>query len=403
MAIRWIDDHYNAEVITVTVDVGQADDLQAIEKKAKLIGALRHYSIDAKREFAEDYVFPAIKANALYQSKYPVSTALARPLIASKLVEIAKKENAMGVAHGCTGKGNDQVRFDVTIKSLHPKLKIIAPIREWKLTRDEEIKYAQKNDIPVPVGLSNPYSVDQNLWGRSIECGILEKPEFEPPPEVYEWTNAPEKAPEAPEYVSIDFDSGVPVSVNGRRYDAVKLIKTLNFLGGKHAVGRIDHIEDRLVGIKSREVYECPGATILIEAHRDLEKSVLTRHELLFKLQADQQWTLLVYDGLWSDPLKDDLDAFMEHTQQRVTGKVKLKLYKGSAQVVGRSSPMSLYDNSLATYDVGSTFDQAWSNGFIEIWSMPTVVANATKRKAVSRVIAKPIPRANNHHRPRNK
>jgi argininosuccinate synthase len=345
--------------------------------------------MDAKTAFVENYVYPAIKANALYETKYPVSTALARPLIAEKLVEIAHKEDAVGVAHGCTGKGNDQVRFDVTVKALDPKLKIVAPAREWKLSREEEIQYAEKHGIPIPVDLEKPYSIDQNLWGRSIECGVLENPSTEPPVNVYEWTSSPEGAPETPEYVDIEFEKGVPVAVSGERLSPVELVKRLNYIAGKNSVGRIDHIEDRLVGIKSREVYECPAAIVLIEAHRELEKLVLTRHEVWFKQSIDNEWTNLVYTGLWDDPLKKALDAFIETTQERVTGKVRMKLYKGSAQVVGRTSPMSLYDISLATYSPASTFDQSWSNGFIEIWAMPTIVANLRSRLNTTEAIQK--------------
>ena len=383
--VHWIKEKYGYDVITVTADVGQADDLAEVEKKSKLIGATRHYTLDLKQEFLHEYVFPAIAANALYESKYPISTALARPLIAKKLVEVAHKEHARAVAHGCTGKGNDQVRFEVTIKALDPKLKIVAPVREWKLPREQEIHYAEEHGIPVPVDLEKPYSVDQNIWGRSIECGILENPSNEPPPDVFEWTNAPENAPQAAEYVTIEFDRGAPVAINGKRLTPIELVKKLNYIGGKHSIGRIDHIEDRLVGIKSREVYECPAATILIEAHRELEKLVLTRHEVWFKEQIDREWTNLVYTGLWNDPLKDDLDAFIAKTQEHVTGEVKIKAYKGSVTVVGRTSPLSLYDTGLATYDASTTFDQTWSEGFIEIWAMPTVVANARRREHSSK------------------
>ncbi len=385
VAIRWIKEKYGYQVVTLTVDVGQVDNLPEVEKKSKFVGASNHYTVDAKREFVEDYIFPSIKANALYEWKYPVSTALARPLIARKLVEVAHREKAVGVAHGCTGKGNDQVRFEVAIKAHDPELKVIAPVREWNLSREEEIRYAEKHAIPVPVDLEKPYSVDQNLWGRSVECGILEDPSVEPPPEIYEWTSPPEEAPEKPEYVKINFDGGRPVALNGRALGPVEIVRELNLLGGRHAVGRIDHIEDRLVGIKSREIYECPAAVILIEAHRELEKTVLTRHEVWFKQQIDTEWTNLVYTGLWNDPLKEDLDGFIEKTQERVTGEVRMKLYKGSVQVVGRKSPMSLYEPDLATYDSSSTFDQSWSKGFISIWAMPTVVANARKRQQQSK------------------
>ncbi len=378
--IKWLQEKYNADVITVTVDVGQQENLKEIEEKAKTLKVLKHYSIDAKHEFATNYVFSAIKANALYEEKYPVSTALSRPLIASKMVEIAKEEGAVAVAHGCTGKGNDQVRFDVSISSLAPNLKIIAPVREVGLTRDEEIKYAKANGIQIPTS-TNPYSIDQNLWGRSIECGPLEHPDQEPPEDAFEWTVSPEKAPSTPEYVTIKFKGGVPVAINEESLNPVTLIETLNKTAGKHGVGRIDHIEDRLVGIKSREVYECPAATVLLEAHKDLEKMVLTRHEATFKQQIDTQWTLLAYIGLWMDPLREDLEAFIDETQERVDGEVQVKLYKGGLRVVGRSSPMSLYDLNLATYEIQTTFNQSFSKGFIELWGLQTKTFNALKKK----------------------
>lgn len=378
--IKWLQEKYDAEVVTVTLDVGQKEDLKAIEEKAYKLGVLRHYSIDAKEEFAKNYIFPAIKANALYEGKYPVSTALSRPLIALKLVEVAELEGAEAVAHGCTGKGNDQVRIEVSVKALNPKLKVIAPVREWGMTRDAEIEYAKKHGIPIPVDKSKPYSIDQNLWGRSIECGILEYPDKEPPEDAFEWTVPPEKAPNEPEYVTIGFEEGVPRYLNGIAMNPVELIETLNDIAGRHGVGRIDHMEDRLVGIKSREIYECPAATVIIEAHKDLEKLVLTRHEVLFKQHIDLEWAYLVYAGLWMDPLREDLDAFINKTQERVTGEVKVKLYKGYAKVVGRSSSYSLYDLSLATYNIESTFDQSAAYGFIELWGLATRVARALKR-----------------------
>jgi len=381
VAVKWMQEKYNAEVVTVTVDVGQQEDLGKIERNSKLVGAVKHYSIDARQEFVQDYAFRAVKANALYEEKYPLSSALSRPLIVNKLVEVARAEGATAVAHGSTGKGNDQVRFDVTIKSMAPDLKIIAPIREWNLPRDEEIKYAERNGIPIPVDLDNPYSIDQNLWGRSIECGVLEDPSHEAPEEIFEWTVPPEKAPSSPEVISVEFDEGVPVTIGGRKMHPVEIVGTLNTKAGSHGVGRIDHMEDRLVGIKSRECYECPAATVLLEAHKELEKTVLTRHELSFKQQVDAQWTFLAYAGLWMDPLREDLEGFIDKTQERVTGEVKLKLYKGSATIVSRSSPFSLYDSNLATYNIETTFDQTWSSGFIEIWGLPTKVANILKAK----------------------
>jgi len=381
ICVKWLQEKYGCEVITVTLDVGQGKDFDVISEKAKNLGVLKHYSIDAKEEFARGYVFPASKANALYQGKYPVSSALSRPLIASKMVEIARKEGATAAAHGCTGKGNDQVRFDVTIKALAPDLKIIAPVREWNMTRDKEIEYAQSHGIPVSTSPGSPYSIDQNLWGRSIECGILEHPDQEPPEEVFEWTAPIEKTPDEPEYLTLEFADGVPVGVNGEKIGPVHLIQKLNKIGGSHGVGRVDHMEDRLIGIKSREVYECPAATVILEAHRDLEKTVLTRHENMFKQQVDVQWAFLAYAGLWMDPLREDLEGFINRTQERVSGEVKLKLHKGGVRVVGRSSPFSLYDLNLATYDIGTTFDQRASKGFIELWGLPTVLARSLKTK----------------------
>jgi argininosuccinate synthase len=377
---KWLTQKYEFDVITVTLDVGQHVDLKAAEEKARRLGVKEHFSINAEDEFAANYVFPAIKANALYEEKYPISTALSRPLIATKIVEIAKKENAVAVAHGCTGKGNDQVRFEVTIKALAPDLKVIAPVREWGLSRDREIEFAKANDIPIP-HLADPYSIDQNLWGRSIECGPLEDPSLEPPEEVYEWTVQPEKAPDKAEYVKIQFESGVPTAINGETYKPAALIKTLNKIAGQHGIGRIDHIEDRLIGIKSREVYECPAATVLLEAHKDIEKLVLTRHEMLFKHHVEAQWTFLTYTGLWLDPLREDLEAFINKTQERVSGETRIKMYKGNVRVVGRSSAVSLYDKQLATYDIHTTFDQSNSEGFIDLWGLQTRAASSLKRK----------------------
>ena len=379
--IKWLQEKYNAEVITVTVNVGQPENLVEAEEKANNLGVLKHYSIDAKDEFAKDYVFPAIKANALYEGKYPISTTLSRPLIVKKMVEIAEKHGATALAHGCTGKGNDQVRFDISIGALAPDLKIIAPVREWSMTRAEEIEYAKANGIPVSTA-AKKYSIDQSIWGRSIECGILEDASQEPPEDAYEWTVSPEKAPNTPEYVTITFEAGAPVALNGEALAPLALIEALNEKAGKHGVGRIDHIEDRMVGIKSREIYECPAATVLIEAHKDLEKMVLTRHEVLFKQQIDAQWTFLAYAGLWLDPLREDLDAFIAKSQENVSGEVRVKLYKGNAQIVGRSSPMSLYDQNLVNYNIKTGFNQAYSKGFIELWGLQTRMSNVLKRKA---------------------
>jgi argininosuccinate synthase len=379
--IKWLQEKYNADVVTVTVNVGQPENLTEVEEKALNLGVSKHYSIDAKDEFAADYVFPAIKANALYEGKYPISTSLSRPLIVKKMVEIAENEGATGLAHGCTGKGNDQVRFDISIGSLAPDLKIIAPVREWSMTRAEEMEYAKTRGIPVSTA-AKKYSIDQSIWGRSIECGVLEDASQEPPEDAFEWTVSPEKAPSTPEYVTIGFEAGVPVALNKKPSAPLALIETLNKMAGKHGVGRIDHIEDRLVGIKSREVYECPAATVLLEAHKDLEKLVLTRHEVLFKQQIDAQWTFLAYAGLWMDPLREDLEAFINKSQENVRGEVRVKLYKGGFQVVGRSSPMSLYDKNLVNYNIKTGFNQAYSKGFIELWGLQTRMYNVLKRKA---------------------
>jgi argininosuccinate synthase len=377
--IKYLQEKYEAQVITVTVDVGQQEDIKAAKEKAKKLGVLKHFSIDAKNEFAKDYIFPAIKANALYEGKYPISTSLSRPLIAKKMVEIAEKEGATGLAHGCTGRGNDQVRFDVTLGSLAPEMKIIAPVREWGMTRDEEIAYAKAKGIPVS-NVAKKYSIDASVWGRAIECGLLEDASQAPPEDAYEWTTSPEKAPNTPEIVTIQFEAGVPVAVNGKIMMPLKLIEEVNKIAGKNGVGRIDHIEDRLVGIKSREVYECPAATVILEAHKDLEKMVMTRHEVLFKQQIDAEWVFLAYAGLWVDPLKDDLDAFINKSQENVTGEVKLKLYKGSLQVIGRSSPNSLYDKNLANYNIKTSFNQSYSKGFIELWGLQTRMYNTLKK-----------------------
>ena len=379
--IKWLQEKYNSKVITVTVDVGQQENLEEVETKAKNLGVLNHYSIDAKEEFATDYVFPAIKANALYEGKYPISTSLSRPLIVTKMVEVAEKEGATGFAHGCTGKGNDQVRFDVTVGALAPDLKIIAPVREWDMTRDEEITYAKTKGIPI-TSAAKKYSIDQSIWGRSIECGVLEDASQEPPEDAFEWTASPLEAPDMPQYVTLKFEAGVPVALNGETLSPLALIEKLNLIAGKHGVGRIDHIEDRLVGLKSREIYECPAATVLLEAHKDLEKMVLTRHEVLFKQQIDAQWTFLAYTGLWVDPLRDDLEAFINKSQANVCGEVRVKLYKGGLQIVGRSSPMSLYDKNLVNYNIKTSFNQSYSKGFIELWGLQTRMYNILKRKA---------------------
>jgi argininosuccinate synthase len=374
VCIKWLQEKYKVDVVTLTVDLGQQEDLDEIGKRSLAIGAKNHHTIDVKDEFVSGYVFRAIKANALYEGKYPLSTALGRPLIAKKLVEVAEEEDAFAVAHGCTGKGNDQVRIDVTVRALNPSLKVIAPVREWNMTRDQELVYAREHGIPVRASKSI-YSIDQNLWGRSVESGPLENPDQEPLPGAFEWTTLPEDAPDAPGYLEIEFMAGIPVKVNGRQMKPLNLIEYVNRFAGSHGIGVVDHMEDRLVGIKSREVYECPAASAIIEAHMDLEKLVLTRHELAFKAQVEREWAWLVYSGLWLEPLRSELDRFVDATQSRVSGKVRLKLYKGGMRVVGRSSEYSIYKLDLSTYNGASSFDQRDSVGFIELWGLQSRMA----------------------------
>jgi len=392
VAIPWLTETKGAEVVAVTVDVGQPVDLEKVRKKAKASGAVKAYVADARREFAEEFIAPALRANALYEGVYPLSTALARPLIARHLVEVARKEGAEFVAHGCTGKGNDQVRFDLSTTSLAPELAVIAPAREWSMNREEEIAYARDHGVPVDATLASPYSVDENLWGRSVECGILEDPSVEPPEEAYGWTCAPTDAPGEPEYVNIVFEQGMPVTVNGRRAPLDELIVELNRTAGAHGVGRIDHLESRVVGIKSREVYECPAATVLIAAHQALEALVLPRDLLDFKRSVEQRYSQLIYDGLWFTPLKTALDAFVAATQARVSGEVSVKLFKGSARVAGRRSPLALYQPSLATYSSGDQYPRQMAEGFIYVWGLPARTWAAVGARASPVVAPAPDP-----------
>jgi len=372
VAIKWLAEKYDVDVVAVAVDVGEEKNYEEIREKALKIGAVSAYVIDAKEEFAREFVLPALKANALYEGRYPLSAALSRPLIAKKVVEIARSEGAKMVAHGSTGKGNDQVRFEVSFMALAPDLKIVAPVREWGLSREEEIEYARSRGIPVPVKKEKPYSLDVNLWGRSIECGPIEDPEAEPPEDAFLWTVSPLEAPDEPEYVEIEFNEGEPIALNGKKLSLSSLISKLNEMGGRHGVGRIDMVENRLVGIKSREVYEAPAATILITAHKDLEALTLSREILHFKQNyIDTKFAEIVYYGLWFSHLRECLEAFVNEAEKFVSGKVRLKLFKGSCQPVGRSSPYSLYDLSLATYGEGDIFDQKLSEGFVQIWGLP--------------------------------
>ncbi len=381
VAIKMIAEKYDAQVATLTVNVGQVEDLEAIRERALHIGAVEALIVDATEEFVDEYVFPAVKANALYEGVYPLATALARPLMVKHLVRAARKIGADYIGHGCTGKGNDQVRFEAGIAALDPNLKVIAPMREFNLKRDYELEYAARHGIPVEAKATS-YSIDENIWGRSIECGPLEDAGQEPPGDAYAWTSAPEDAPAKPAYLEIGFESGVPVKLNGEVLYPVEMIKALNRLGGIHGVGRIDHIESRLVGIKSREVYEAPAAAILLKAHQDLESLVLTKDVLHYKPALETAFAGLVYNGLWFSPLCTALQAFFQATQQHVTGTVKVKLFKGSAIVVGRTSTHSLYVKNLATYDGLDEFDQNSSKGFIDIWSLPLKVNNKINGKA---------------------
>jgi len=381
VAIKWIKEKYEYDVIALGIDVGEGKNPEAIREKALKVGAVKAIMIDAKELLAKEYILPALKANALYEGKYPLSSALSRPLISKLLVQTAEEEEAVAVAHGCTGKGNDQVRFEVSIQALNPDLKIVAPVREWGMSRDEEIAYADKNGIPIPVNLDNPFSIDANIWGRACEAGVLENPWNEAPEAAFAMTNPIELTPDEPEYIEIDFVQGTPVGLNGEEMNLVAIIEKLNELGGKHGVGRIDHIENRLVGIKSREVYENPAALILINAHKELEFLTLPREVSQFKTTIDQQMAKLIYEGLWFSPLKNALDAFVDETQKSVSGKIRVKLFKGNHTVVGRKSANSLYSEELATYSTGDAFKHNDAVGFINLWGLPTKVYSQVQQK----------------------
>ena len=370
VCLKWFEQQ-GAEPYALYLDLGQGEPTEDVKQKALKIGAADAFVKDAKVEFAEEYVAPAIKANALYGGKYPLFTALGRPLIAKKLVEVACEVGATHIAHGSTGKGNDQVRFDVTTASIAPDLTVVAPVRDWKMSRPEEMAYAEKHGIPVPITKESPYSVDANLFGRSIEAGPLEDPDHEPTEDVFELTANPEEAPNTPEYIEIGFSEGLPVSLNGEELPLVELIANLNHITGAHGVGRVDMIEDRLVGIKSREIYECPAALTIIQAHKELETMTLTKDVLRFKATVEQRYAELTYDGLWFTPLKAALDAFIAETQKTVTGTIRFKLYKGLSTTAGRTASRALYSKELATYDPNSTFDEAAAAGFIALWGLP--------------------------------
>ncbi|MDE0573256.1 argininosuccinate synthase [Demequina sp. B12] len=377
VAIGWIADATGAEVIAVAVDVGQGgEDLEVIRQRALDCGAVEAYVADARDEFAEEYCMPALKANGLYQDKYPLVSGLSRPVIVKHLVAAAREFGGSTVAHGCTGKGNDQVRFEVGITSIAPDLKCIAPVRDLALTRDKAIEYAGRHNLPIETTKSNPFSIDQNVWGRAIETGFLEDIWNSPTKDVYNYTDDP-AFPPVPDEVTISFERGVPVAIDGEKVTPLQAIEILNRRAGAHGVGRIDIVEDRLVGIKSREVYEAPGAIALIEAHRELENVCLEREQARFKRGVEQKWGELVYDGMWSSPLKDSLDAFIEDTQEYVSGDVRMVLHGGRATVTGRKSDVGLYDFNMATYDEGDAFDQSAARGFIEIYGLAAKQAAA--------------------------
>lgn len=386
VAVQWLKEK-GYEVIACCLDVGEGKDLDFVQEKALKVGASKSFVIDAKEEFAKEYALLALQSHALYEGKYPLVSALSRPLIASKLVEIAEQENATAVAHGCTGKGNDQVRFEVSIAALNPSLEVIAPVREWKWSREEEIQYAKEKGIPIPINLDSPYSIDQNLWGRSNECGILEDPWAAPPEDAYDLTSSLEQSPDEADVVEITFQQGVPVELDHVAYPLHEIISKLNVLAGKHGVGRIDHVENRLVGIKSREVYECPGAVTLLKAHKELEDLTLVKELAHYKPVIEKKMTELIYEGLWFSPLNKALKAFLDQTQVYVNGVVRVKLFKGHAIVEGRKSPNSLYDENLATYTKADEFDHDAAVGFIQLWGLPTKVSamvNAEKKEKVT-------------------
>jgi len=377
VAIGWIADATGAEVVAVAVDVGQGgEDLEVIRQRALDCGAVEAYVADARDEFANEYCMPALKANALYHDKYPLVSALSRPVIVKHLVKAAREFGATTVAHGCTGKGNDQVRFEVGIVSLAPELKCIAPVRDLALTRDRAIEYAERHNLPIATTKKNPFSIDQNVWGRAVETGFLEDIWNAPTKDVYDYTDDP-AFPPVPDEVLITFERGIPVAIDGQPVTPLQAIEEMNRRAGAQGVGRIDIVEDRLVGIKSREIYEAPGAIALIEAHREMENVTLEREQARFKKRIADEWTELVYDGMWSSPLKKSLDAFIEDTQEYVSGEIRMELHGGKATVTGRRSDVGLYDFNLATYDEGDTFDQSAARGFIEIYGLAAKQAAA--------------------------
>lgn len=375
VGIGWLKDATGKEVVAMAIDVGQGgEDMEVIRQRALDCGAVESVVIDAQSEFADDYIMPALKANALYQKRYPLVSALSRPLIAKYLAKTAKELGADTVAHGCTGKGNDQVRFEASVAAISPELTSIAPIRDLALTRDKAIEYAAEHNLPIAQSKKSPYSVDQNVWGRAVETGFLEDPWNAPIEDLYTYTQDPDVLREATEVI-IKFDQGIPVAIDGVSYSAIEMVKKMNELAGAHGIGRIDIVEDRLVGIKSREIYEAPAGIALIQAHEELENLTLERDVNRFKKGIEDKWATMVYEGLWFSDLKRSLDVFIDHTQRYVSGEIRLKLRGGRAVVTGRRSEQSLYDFDLATYDTGDTFDSSLAKGFIELWALPSKIS----------------------------
>lgn len=385
--VKWLQEKYEADVITVTGNLGQKKELIGVPEKAYKSGAKKVFMQNLEKEFVYDYIFPALKAGALYEHTYPMATSLGRPLLAKALVEVAKRERCTAVAHGCTGKGNDQVRFEVAVMALAPELKVIAPLREWEFkSREEEIAYCEKHGIPVAATKASPYSIDENIWGTSIECGILEDPMEVAPQDAYTRTTSPENAPDKATYVTIEFKEGVPVALNGKKMDGVSLIHKLNEIAGANGVGRLDLVENRLVGIKSREIYEAPAAITLHFAHRELERLTLDKEVMHAKAKVSNDYADIIYNGLWFSPLKKALDGFINETQKNVTGLVKVKMYKGNLEIAGRTSPFSLYDMKLATYTKEDTFDHTAAEGFIKIYGLPSKIYNKVNKEKFAKV-----------------
>jgi argininosuccinate synthase len=386
--VRWFQEEYGAEVVTVSGDLGQEKELRDIEARAFELGAKAAYNVDLKTEFVDDFLWHALKAGALYEGNYPLATALGRPLLARTLVDVARKEGCTVVAHGCTGKGNDQVRFDASVWALAPDLRVIAPVRHWEFkSREDEIAYCEARGIKVSATKENPYSIDENLWGTSIECGVLEDPTVAPPADAYQRTVSPEAASDTAEEVTIEFKSGIPVALNGAKLSGVDLIRTLNHIAGAHGIGRIDLIENRLVGIKSREIYEAPGATVLHFAHKELERLTLDKWTFHYFGKLSQDYAEIIYNGLWFSPLREALDAFIDQAQKVVTGVVVLKLYKGNVSVLSRWSPNSLYDKALASYTSEDTFDHAAGEGFSKIFSLPLRTLARVRQSEPSEIV----------------